>query len=49
MKTGTFTGRTLEQFVNRKSTDFVNARKVINGLDKADEIAEIAEHYQSEA
>lgn len=48
MKTGTFTQRTLEQYVNRKSTDFFHARKVINGLDKARKIADIAEQYQND-
>jgi len=49
MKTGTFTQRTLEQYVDRTQTDFFNARKVINGLDKAQEIADIANQYLSDS
>ena len=35
MINGLFTGAKLSRFVNSKSVDFINARKVINGLDKA--------------
>lgn len=35
MINGLFTGAKLTRFVNSKSVDFINARKVINGLDKA--------------
>lgn len=36
---GDFTGRCLEQYFNDKTEDWVNARKIINGLDKAELIA----------
>jgi hypothetical protein len=36
---GDFTGRCLEQYFNDKTEDPVNARKIINGLDKANLIA----------
>ena len=39
-KTGTFTGRKITDYINRSETDFVNARRCINGTDKATEIAE---------
>jgi len=42
---GDFTGHALEEYVNDDETDFVNARKVINGLDHADEIAANAELF----
>lgn len=42
---GAFTGVGLGEFVNQDKTDFVEARRVVNGLDKAHEIAEIAERY----
>ena len=48
MKMGSFTQRRLEEFINENKTDFVNARRVINGQDKAQEIAELAEGYIDE-
>jgi hypothetical protein len=36
---GDFTGRCLEQYFNNTTEDAVNARKIINGLDKAELIA----------
>jgi len=40
-----FTGYTLEQFFNDQKKDWVKARKIINGLDHANEIAEYAIKY----
>lgn len=37
---GDFTGRCLEQYFGPKVEDWINARKIINGLDKANLIAE---------
>lgn len=37
-----FTGRKLSDFINEKKVDFVNARRIINGLDRADQIADMA-------
>jgi predicted chitinase len=45
LKNGTFTGKRLGDFVKEGRTDFVNARRVINGLDRALDIAEIAKRY----
>lgn len=42
MRTGLFTGRKLSEFFNDDKTDWVNARKIINGHDCADKIAGIA-------
>lgn len=36
---GDFTGKSLEQYFNDKKEDPINARRIINGLDKADTIA----------
>lgn len=36
---GDFTGKCLEQYFNKTTEDWVNARRIINGLDKADLIA----------
>ena len=44
-KTGTFTGRKLIDFVNATSTDFLNARRCINGTDKQAEIAASAQSF----
>lgn len=44
-KTGVFTGRKLEDYVNDKKTDFVNARRCINGADKAHQIAAMAQKH----
>lgn len=44
-KTGTFTGRKISDYINRSKTDFVNARRCINGTDKAHTIAKIAEKH----
>jgi predicted chitinase len=44
-KTGAFTGHKLADHVNADKTDFLNARRCINGTDKNHEIAAIAEKY----
>src|SRR5690606_28646424 len=36
---GTFTGVKLKDFINDNKVDYVNARKVINGLDQAETIS----------
>lgn len=43
MKNGTFTGRKLSDYFNHKGSDFVGARKIINGKDKAQKIALMAQ------
>jgi len=45
MRDGDFTGVALRQFIDDRKTDFVNARKVVNALDRAAEIARIATHH----
>ena len=42
-KVGAFTGRKITDFVSAHSTDFINARRCINGTDRAAEIAQIAQ------
>lgn len=39
---GDFTGKSLEMYFNDKVTDWVNARRIINGTDKASLIADYA-------
>lgn len=47
MKTGLFTGKKLDDYINASQKDYVNARKIINGTDCAVEIAGYAEVYKS--
>jgi predicted chitinase len=47
-KTGSFTGKKLSDYVNSQKVDFVNARRVINGLDKAQKIADMASKIRLE-
>jgi hypothetical protein len=44
-KNGTFTGKKITDYINVQGTDFINARRCINALDKAEEIAAIAERF----
>jgi len=44
-KWGTFTGARLENYVNSSMTDFINARRCINGTDRAHHIADVAWQY----
>ena len=46
MREGLFTGKKLSDYINGQA-DYRNARKIINGLDKADEIASKARKYES--
>lgn len=45
MTTGLYTGRKLAHYFDGKKEDWVNARKIINGLDKADLIALYAKKF----
>ena len=45
-KNGSFTGKKLEDYVNATQTDFINARRCINGTDEAADIAVLAEKWQ---
>lgn len=45
MKNAWFSKYKIEQFINLQKSDFRNARKMINLMDKADEIAAIAKKY----
>ena len=42
---GTFTGRKLATYFNADTQDWVNARRIINGLDKANAIAGYGQQY----
>lgn len=47
MANGTFTGRKLSHYFNRSTTDWYNARKIINGRDRASTIARYAQAFHS--
>lgn len=42
MTKGLFTGHKLSDYINSKECDYLNARKIVNGLDKAEEIKSYA-------
>jgi putative chitinase len=46
MRNGTYTGVSLKKYFNNKVTDWVNARKIINALDKAQLIAGYAMKFE---
>jgi len=45
MRDSSFTGVGLSDFIVGSRRDFFNARRIVNGLDRADDIQEIAEDY----
>jgi len=47
MMGGTFTGRGLGSYINGQRTDFVGARRTVNGTDRAGSIAQIAQRLMS--
>ncbi len=46
MRMGTFTGRRLSHYISREHIDYKNARKIINGLDKAQLVKRHAENFE---
>jgi len=44
-KVGAFTGRPITKYIDAWHTDFVNARRCINGVDRAQHIAELATNF----
>lgn len=48
MLEGWFTGKKLSDYITLKSSEFVSARRIINGTDKADAIAALAMKYDAE-
>jgi hypothetical protein len=45
MEEGWFTGKSLSDYFNESVDDPYNARRVINGTDRATEIAEYHKHF----
>lgn len=48
MLNGTFTGKKLADYFNAKTTDWLNARRIINGTDRAADIAAISKLFYSD-
>lgn len=48
MLRGTFTGKALRHYFNEAKTDWLNARRIINGTDRASEIAAIAKQFYAD-
>lgn len=46
MMNGRFTGRKLPDYVNENKIDYVNARRVVNGTDRAQMIADYARQFE---
>jgi len=47
MAKGLFTGKKLPDYINDQQCDYVNARRIINALDKADQIAGYAQKFEA--
>lgn len=47
MRHGTFTGVSLKKFINAEKCDYIGARKIINGTDKAEDIAGYARKFEA--
>lgn len=47
MRHGTFTGVALKRFINDEKCDYIEARKIINGTDCAEKIAEYAKKFEA--
>lgn len=47
MEEGWFTGKKLNDYLNDKTKDYVNSRRIINGTDKASEIAAYANKFET--
>lgn len=45
MRDGLFTGKKLSDYFNDNKTDWVNARKIVNGMDRANEIGALAQKF----
>lgn len=47
MANGIYTGKKLSDYINDKKTDYVNARRIVNGTDQAAKIAGYAEKFEN--
>ncbi|QKV17866.1 glycoside hydrolase family 19 protein [Oricola thermophila] len=47
-KDGWFTGKKLSDYITLSKSDYRNARRIINGMDKAADIAKLAKEYEAD-
>lgn len=47
MRNGTFTGQALDDYITATTTDYVNARRIVNGTNSASTIADAAVKFES--
>lgn len=47
MANGVFTGKKLSDYINDKEVDYINARRIVNGVDKAETIKKLAESFEA--
>lgn len=47
MNNGIFTGKSYDDYLTQKKTDYIHARRIINGLDKASTIAGYARKFEA--
>jgi hypothetical protein len=46
MRAGAFTGKKLSDYISASKCDYTNARRIINGVDRADLIAGYAAKFE---
>ncbi|GAB3318135.1 hypothetical protein GCM10027299_09620 [Larkinella ripae] len=46
LRTGSFTGKCISNYINEKKTDYFNARRAVNGVDRAELIASYAVKFE---
>ena len=47
MRDGWFTGKKLAEYITLRRSDYFNARRIVNGMDKASEISILAKDYDA--
>lgn len=47
MQNGSFTGKKLSDYINSKECDYHNARRIVNGTDRAQDIANMAKKFEN--
>lgn len=48
MKEGWFTGKKLSDYISLQKSDYLNARRIINGVDRAKDISDLAVVYEND-
>jgi putative chitinase len=48
MREGWFTGKKLADYIDLRHSDFFNARRIVNGTDRAENVARFAREYDAE-